>query len=388
MARVETARMLRAHRDNNSNFKNILKAQSPQSQQQSPPSSSPATSSSQSVEQKDVQLPQPPPPKVPGAPKIIQKYGVDIDQQYMYGVCDDRAFNCNSRKGVPIDKIIVHSSVIGFKETIEKFYKADKLTEKERIGSSSHFVIDTDGKIYQITPESDRAWHAGRASWFGDKNVNSSSIGIELINVLDQTNLDINKNCKETGAFNNQPSFTPEQMKSFKSLVEGLSLEYDIPARMIAGHDMIRPDDKCDPGPAFPWTWQEAGTNGLRLTAKTGKKGFREMEIPSVTFGLKVEASPLELEGASFKAGDEGDAVLEAQKLLRRGGFTFVEENSKFDKATEDALRAFQGRYRAARVDGILDPSTVDTLKRYVAQVEQERSNREARQKSTVTAAK
>ena len=45
---------------------------------------------------------------------------------------------------------------------------------------SAHYLIDTDGTIYHLVNEQDRAWHAGVSLWQGDDNINSTSIGIEL----------------------------------------------------------------------------------------------------------------------------------------------------------------------------------------------------------------
>ena len=47
---------------------------------------------------------------------------------------------------------------------------------------SSHYLVHEDGRIIQMVRESDRAWHAGRSSWKGETDINSRSIGIELVN--------------------------------------------------------------------------------------------------------------------------------------------------------------------------------------------------------------
>ena len=47
---------------------------------------------------------------------------------------------------------------------------------------SAHYLIDEDGTVTQLVPEDKRAWHAGKAYWRGITDVNSASIGIELVN--------------------------------------------------------------------------------------------------------------------------------------------------------------------------------------------------------------
>src|SRR5476651_311365 len=44
---------------------------------------------------------------------------------------------------------------------------------------SAHYVVFEDGRIVQCVPEERRAWHAGVASWAGETDINSRSIGIE-----------------------------------------------------------------------------------------------------------------------------------------------------------------------------------------------------------------
>ena len=47
---------------------------------------------------------------------------------------------------------------------------------------SSHYLVWEDGSIDQLVAERDRAWHAGRGSWKGETDLNSASIGIEIVN--------------------------------------------------------------------------------------------------------------------------------------------------------------------------------------------------------------
>ena len=47
---------------------------------------------------------------------------------------------------------------------------------------SCHYVIDRKGKNFKMVDENRIAWHAGKSKWKQFKNLNKSSIGIELEN--------------------------------------------------------------------------------------------------------------------------------------------------------------------------------------------------------------
>ncbi len=47
---------------------------------------------------------------------------------------------------------------------------------------SAHYVVMEDGRIVQCVPEARRAWHAGTSQWAGETDLNSCSIGVEIIN--------------------------------------------------------------------------------------------------------------------------------------------------------------------------------------------------------------
>ncbi|MGH6862572.1 MAG: N-acetylmuramoyl-L-alanine amidase, partial [Phyllobacterium sp.] len=49
-------------------------------------------------------------------------------------------------------------------------------------GVSTHYLVHEDGRIVQMVPESQRAWHAGQGAWKGEADINSCSIGIEIVN--------------------------------------------------------------------------------------------------------------------------------------------------------------------------------------------------------------
>ena len=47
---------------------------------------------------------------------------------------------------------------------------------------SSHYLINRKGRIFRFVQDRQVAWHAGKSCWGRYKNLNESSIGIELVN--------------------------------------------------------------------------------------------------------------------------------------------------------------------------------------------------------------
>jgi N-acetylmuramoyl-L-alanine amidase len=59
--------------------------------------------------------------------------------------------------------------------------------------------------------------------------------------------------------------------------------------------------------------------------------------------------------------GDSGTAVADLQHALRRYGYG-IEANGRYDDLTTAVVTAFQRHFRTARVGGIADRGTIDTL--------------------------
>lgn len=103
---------------------------------------------------------------------------------------------------------------------------------------SAHYMVDKDGKIFQLVDENERAWHAGVSYWRGNSNINQRSIGIEIVN-----------NGHEYGY---QP-FPELQMEAVAELCWGIIARHKIPARNVVAHSDIAPTRKQDPGELFDW---------------------------------------------------------------------------------------------------------------------------------------
>ncbi len=105
-------------------------------------------------------------------------------------------------------------------------------------GVSCHYLIDEDGRVMRMVPEDKRAWHAGLSYWRGQHNVNSASIGIEIVNPGHE--------------FGYRP-FTSEQMEALVPLLAGIVERHQIPRANVVGHSDVAPARKQDPGELFDW---------------------------------------------------------------------------------------------------------------------------------------
>lgn len=103
---------------------------------------------------------------------------------------------------------------------------------------SAHYMIDTDGTITQYVEEDRRAWHAGVSEWESITDINTHSIGIELVN---------------PGPKYGYKDFPSAQINALIMLSQEILSRHDIPAHHILGHSDIAPGRKIDPGEKFPW---------------------------------------------------------------------------------------------------------------------------------------
>lgn len=103
---------------------------------------------------------------------------------------------------------------------------------------SAHYVIEENGDIYQLVDDDKRAWHAGVGEWEGERDINSASIGIELVN---------------PGHSHGYRDFPDAQIDALIELTKDLILKYNIPVDRILGHSDVSPGRKIDPGELFPW---------------------------------------------------------------------------------------------------------------------------------------
>ncbi|MBV8971389.1 MAG: N-acetylmuramoyl-L-alanine amidase [Sphingomonadaceae bacterium] len=103
---------------------------------------------------------------------------------------------------------------------------------------SAHYVVAEDGTVVRLVDEAKRAWHAGKSYWRGVTDVNSASVGIEIVNPGHE--------------FGYVP-FPEAQMAAVEALVRGIVGRYGVAPGNVVGHSDIAPARKDDPGELFDW---------------------------------------------------------------------------------------------------------------------------------------
>jgi N-acetylmuramoyl-L-alanine amidase len=215
--------------------------------------------------------------------------------------------NHGERKKSPTDVIVLHyTGMPTGEEAVALLCAPDSHV-------SCHYVIWEDGRVWQLVPESRRAWHAGSSFWAGETDLNSRSIGIELIH---------------PGHAGGAPPYPQAQIDATIALARDISRRLHIPPERILAHSDIAPARKQDPGEFFPWErLHEAG------------------------LGHWTAPAPIR-PGPTCDQGAVGPPVAALQALLAAYGYA-VAPNGAYDEATLDAVAAFQRHFRPEKVDGI-----------------------------------
>jgi N-acetylmuramoyl-L-alanine amidase len=76
-----------------------------------------------------------------------------------------------------VDVLVLHSTCM-MTNDIEEVIRLFQTPSSE---VSSHYIVGKDGRVVQMVSEADRAWHAGDCRWQGRTDINSCSIGIEMV---------------------------------------------------------------------------------------------------------------------------------------------------------------------------------------------------------------
>ncbi len=217
-------------------------------------------------------------------------------------VVDMPSPNFNDRpEGARIDTLVLHyTGLPTAKEALDIL--TDGVRERR---VSAHYTLDEDGTFYAHVPEEKRAWHAGLSWWRGRDDVNSRSIGIEIVN---------------PGHEWGYRPFPEPQVDALIGMCKAILARHAIPAVSVVGHSDIAPGRKQDPGELFPW--QRLARNGIGLWPSKGKLAVAENET----------AQALKAIGYGMQPDTDNDLA--------------------------DVITAFQRRFRQAKVDGIADLET------------------------------
>mgnify|MGYP005814703785 CR=1 FL=1 len=189
---------------------------------------------------------------------------------------------------------------------------------------SSHYLVHENGRIVQMVRESDRAWHAGKSFWAGATDINSHSIGIEIVN---------------PGHEFGYRAFPSVQIAAVIELCRGILVRHPIPPQRVLAHSDVAPGRKVDPGERFPW----------RQLAEAGVGHF----VAPARVGGKTVLGP----------GSAGEPVERLQSMLSLYGYG-VDITGVYGPEMSVLVSAFQRHFRPRRIDGLADRSTLDTLSR------------------------
>jgi N-acetylmuramoyl-L-alanine amidase len=165
---------------------------------------------------------------------------------------------------------------------------------------SSHYLVAEDGQVLALVDEGKRAWHAGNSSWRGIADINSASVGIELVN---------------PGHEWGYRPFPEAQMDALIPLVADIVERHGIDPANVVGHSDVAPQRKIDPGELFDWE-----------------------RLAKVRLALARPRRNL------------------ADPHWTPGGFLLALERFGYDVSDGPAaVRAFQRRFRPGTIDGIAD---------------------------------
>jgi N-acetylmuramoyl-L-alanine amidase len=220
-------------------------------------------------------------------------------------------------ENVPVDILLVHyTGMPTGGEALERLCDPDAQV-------SAHYLIGEDGTVFSLVPEDRRAWHAGAGYWRGDRDINSRSVGVELVN---------------PGHEWGYRPFPPAQMAAFAALARGIMDRHGISPHRVLAHSDVAPARKEDPGELFDWKGLAAQGIGFWPTPSAQDDG-------------------------------PGHAVAEAQDLLARFGYE-AESNGVLNPQTRVTATAFQRHFIPGRVGYGLDASFMRVLRAAVRQAE------------------
>lgn len=211
----------------------------------------------------------------------------------MNAIVDTPSPNFDDR-ALPVTMVVLH-----YTGMVDADVAIDRLTDPAA-KVSAHYLVAEDGQILRLVAEEKRAWHAGKSHWRGIDDVNSASVGIEIVNPGHE--------------FGYRP-FPEAQIDALIPLVADIEQRHGITRGNVVGHSDIAPARKQDPGELFPW----------HRLAKL------RLALPRPTKNLM-------------------------DPMWTEGGFLLALERFGYDVSDRlAAVVAFQRRFRPELIDGTID---------------------------------
>ena len=202
----------------------------------------------------------------------------------MVQIVDCLSPNCDERTQ-PISVLVLHYT--GMQDAASAIARLSDPDAKV----SCHYLVAEDGQILRMVPEEKRAWHAGRSYWRGTQELNSCSIGIEIVNPGHQLGY--------------RP-FPEAQIDALIPLVAEIKERHGITRGNVVGHSDIAPQRKQDPGELFPW----ARLAKLRLALPRPTKNLLDPNWTDAGFLLALERF-------GYDVSDKLAAVVAFQRRFR-----------------------------------------------------------------------
>jgi N-acetylmuramoyl-L-alanine amidase len=242
-------------------------------------------------------------PFKPTAPGVAVR-APNIDRSYTSQNQDSRALY-----------IVLHYTVLDWEKSLKVLTTGGQV--------SAHYLVrDNPVASYALVDENRRAWHAGASFWAGNTNLNSASIGIEIVNA----------GYVDGPGGRVYAPFPQAQVDEVIALVRDIQKRHNVRPERIIGHADIAPGRKQDPGPNFPWKQlADAGLipwpDGPAVVVKT----------------LEHEVAPRD--------------VAWLQDRLARIGYN-VSRSGQMDVLTREVVSTFQMKYRPRDISGTVDAET------------------------------
>jgi N-acetylmuramoyl-L-alanine amidase len=242
------------------------------------------------------------PPRAAGPGLAVR--APNIDRSYTSQNQDSRALY-----------IVLHYTVLDWEKSLKVLTTGGQV--------SAHYLVrDNPVASYALVDENRRAWHAGASFWAGNTNLNSASIGIEIVNA----------GYVDGPGGRVYAPFPQAQVDEVIALVRDIQKRHNVRPERIIGHADIAPGRKQDPGPSFPWKQlADAGLipwpDGPAVLVKT----------------LEHEVAPRD--------------VAWLQERLARIGYN-VSRSGQMDVLTREVVSTFQMKYRPRDISGTVDAET------------------------------